>query len=249
MKNLITKAARVGGLEITEDELKLINRYAIKELTADEVFVFKIAICDNEIDRDYEVFPRASLDKMAELFVGKTIISNHQNKAENQCARIYATEVVEENGTTKNDETYARLVAHCYMAKTDSNKDLITEIQAGIKKEVSVGCRIKKAICSICGTDNREGYCKHWPSKEYDGQTCYFKLLEPKDAYEVSFVAVPAQPNAGVTKSYGEKELKEEKPEEENQKETKSIVDSNEMKFKLVESFLFVKEKECAAHE
>ncbi|MDD2218284.1 MAG: hypothetical protein PHW03_05855 [Eubacteriales bacterium] len=238
MKNLITKAAKVGGLEVTEDELKLINRYAIKELTAEEVFTFKIAICDNEIDRDYEVFPKATLEKMAELYVGKTIISNHQNRAENQCARIYATEVIDGQGETKNGESYTRLVAHSYMVRTESNKDLITEISAGIKKEVSVGCAIGQVVCSICGANQRETLCKHWPAKEYDGKVCYFKLLEPKDAYEVSFVAVPAQPNAGVTKSYGGEE-----PKEGDAEKVKYIADSNEMKLKLVESFLFVENR------
>lgn len=237
MKDLIKKAAKVGGLEVTEEELKLINRYSIKELTSEEVFTFKVAICDNEIDRDYEVFPKATLEKMAGLYVGKTIISNHQNRSENQCARIYATEVIDGQGTTKNDETYAQLIAHCYMVRTDSNKDLITEISAGIKKEVSVGCSIKTVECSICGANQRETLCKHWPAREYDGKTCYFKLFDPKDAYEVSFVAVPAQPNAGVTKSYGG-----EKEDEEPQ-QVKSIVDSNELKLKLAESFLFVETK------
>ncbi len=176
----------------------IINQYAIKELTAEEVFTFKVAICDNEVDRDFEVFPHESLEKMAALYVGKTIISNHQAKAENQCARIYATEVVAGEGTTKNGEPYAQLVARCYMVRTDTNKDLITEISAGIKKEVSVGCAIGAVVCSICGANNRETMCKHWNGREYDGKTCYFKLLNPKDAYEVSFVAVPAQPKAGV---------------------------------------------------
>lgn len=246
MKDLIKKAGKVDGLEVTEAELALINNYSIKELTAEEVFVFKIAICDNEVDRDYEVFPKATLEKLAPLYVGKTIISNHRNLTENQCARIYATEVVDSQGETKNGETYAQLVAHAYMVRTESNKDLITEISAGIKKEVSVGCAIGTVVCSICGANQRETLCKHWNGKEYDGKTCYFKLMDPKDAYEVSFVAVPAQPNAGVTKSYGGEEPEEETGPEE---ETKSIADSNELKIKLAESFLFVETKKGIEHE
>ena len=37
----------------------------------------------------------------------------------------------------------------------------------------------------------------------YDGQLCCAILKEPMDAYEFSFVAVPAQPNAGVLKGMG----------------------------------------------
>lgn len=243
MQDIITKGAKVGKLTVTDEELALINKYTIEPLTSDQVFTFKVAICDNEVDRDYEVFPRASLDKMAKLFVGKTIMKDHRSQTDNQVARIYATEVVEGKETTKNDETYAQLVAHCYMVKTDSNKDLITEIQAGIKKEVSVGCRIKKAICSICGTDNREGYCKHWHGREYDGKQCYFKLEEPQDAYEVSFVAIPAQPKAGVTKTYTgeEKEYQEDTQQPQVNKEQEDLINAE---LGIVKSFLFVEKNQ-----
>ena len=41
----------------------------------------------------------------------------------------------------------------------------------------------------------------HEKGQEYDGKLCYADLNNPKDAYEFSFVAVPAQRGAGVTKS------------------------------------------------
>ncbi len=37
----------------------------------------------------------------------------------------------------------------------------------------------------------------------YDGKLCFMELREPADAYEWSFVAVPAQRKAGVIKSAG----------------------------------------------
>ena len=51
--------------------------------------------------------------------------------------------------------------------------------------------------------DNRKDYCKHYWGREYDGKICYFKLENAKDAYELSFVAVPAQVRAGTIKNYG----------------------------------------------
>ncbi len=211
MKNMITKSAKISGIELDDGEMSLINKYTLEPLSSDEVFAFKIAICGNEIDRDFEVFPTETLKALAKLFVGKTVLKDHQIKTDNQKARIYATEVVEDGGISSTGEKYAQLIAHCYMLKNESNADLIADIRAGIKKEVSVSCVIGSAVCSICGTDNREVYCKHVNGREYDGKICYFKLLLPKDAYEVSFVAVPAQPDAGVTKSYMDEPYKEEK--------------------------------------
>lgn len=229
--DIIAKSAKVSGLAVNSQELELINKYTIEPLAAEQVFAFKIAICDNEIDRDFEVFPVETLRKLAEFFEGRTVIKDHLGRADNQCARIYYTELSESGGETGNDEQYTQLIAHCYMVRTDSNADLIKEIQAGIKKEVSVSCAIGSCVCSICGTDNRQTLCKHLNGREYDGKVCYFKLLDPKDAYEVSFVAVPAQPAAGVTKSY----LHSTK-QEINQKSKKELIDSE---LGIIDSFIF----------
>ena len=241
MNDMITKSATVDKLEVTNEELTLINQHTIEDLTQEQVFVFKVAICDNEIDRDFEVFPHASLMKMADLFVGKTIMKDHRIQTDNQVARIYATEVVEGTGVTKNDENYAQLIAYCYMVKTNSNQDLITEIQAGIKKEVSVGCGIGKAICSICGADNRKAYCKHWNGQEYDSKQCFFQLLDPLDGYEVSFVAVPSQPKAGVIKSYNGKG--ESLPIQTDKEVDKGKEDLIDTEIGMIKSFLFTQKE------
>ena len=53
-----------------------------------------------------------------------------------------------------------------------------------------------------CGKDGRTEPCAHIKGREYGGKLCHRILCDPTDAYEWSFVAVPAQPAAGVTKSY-----------------------------------------------
>lgn len=203
---MITKAAQLESQEVTEAELRAINKYALSPLTAEEVFTFKAVLCDNEIDRDSERFTVKALEDLKKLFLGKTVIKDHSWRADGQVARIYATELVQSEKVTKSGELYTQLVAHCYMVKTSSNADLIAEIKGGIKKEGSVGFRASSAICSICGTDNAKSYCRHWPGKSYEkeggAQTCIFTLAGASDAYEFSLVAVPAQKAAGVSKSY-----------------------------------------------
>ena len=108
----------------------------------------------------------------------------------------------EEGRLNYRGDPYKALKADAYMVRTAANADLILEIDGGIKKEVSVGCAVKKSICSICGADRREEPCGHQPGKRYGGKLCCTLLAEPSDAYEWSFVAVPAQPAAGVTKSH-----------------------------------------------
>lgn len=203
---MIQKAASLSNHEVTDEELKAINKYAMTPLTADEVFTFKAVLCDNEVDRVYDRFTQKALNDLKKLFLGKTVIKDHAHRADNQVARIYATELVETGKTLKSGEIYTQLVAHCYMVRTAGNADLIAEIKGGIKKEGSVGCAITGSICSICGTDNVKSYCRHWPGKSYakEGgeEVCTFTLTGAADAYEFSLVAVPAQKAAGVSKSY-----------------------------------------------
>lgn len=216
---LIHKAASLGTQEVTEAELRAINKYTLEPLTADQVFTFRAVLCDNELDRDHERFSLKALKDLKTLFLGKTVISDHAWKSANQVARIYSTELVQTETATGSGELYTQLVARCYMVKTESNADLITEIKAGIKKEGSIGCAVSSAICSICGTDNAKSYCRHWPGKSYDKEggpaVCTFTLAGAQDAYEFSLVAVPAQKAAGVSKSYtGETAYASQEPAE-----------------------------------
>ena len=256
-EGLITKSADVQIQEVTDEELKKINKLTLEPLKAEDVFVFKMSMCDNETDdRNYEPFNLQALKDMKKLYVGKTVIKDHSRRADNQVARVYDTELVYEDGKlTKAGEPFARLVAKCYMIKTATNADLIADIKAGIKKEVSTSCRPKKAICSVCGVDNVKTYCVHLWGREYkkaDGTdvTCYFTLDGVKEAYEVSFVAVPAQPRAGTTKNYGG--VPEEKPDvapeiaEESAEKTNIVNEDLEtnLRIKTLESFIFSKKEE-----
>ena len=211
---VIAKVATVSPLECTDEDLKKINKYTLTNVTADDVFIFKATIADNEQDdRNYMPFNLKALQDLKKLYPGKTMLKDHDRSADNQIARIYDTELVQgANKQTELGELHTELIAKIYMIKTDSNKDLIAEIMGGIKKEVSTSTVPEKMICSICGCDNMKDYCRHWPGREYDTtgtdgksskKRCKMLLYGAKEAYELSFVAVPAQPRAGTHKSIG----------------------------------------------
>ncbi len=220
------------------EELKLINTYSRKTLKADEVYIFSVTLCDNEIDRDFEAFSSEALSELAELFVGKTGISDHSMRSEDQTARIfYCYTETDESKKTSYGDSYTALKARAYTVKTKVNADLISLIDAGIKKEVSVGCSMKKCTCSICGEDMKSSGCEHIKGKTYDGKLCFGILSEATDAYEWSFVAVPAQRNAGVTKAF-------KKPQEEKMNSVIDIIKSAEGEVSLTKgqvSFLKAK--------
>lgn len=208
--------AILKSVKLTDDELKKINQYTRREFKSDEVYTFSIVLCDNDMDRDYERFTVEALFELEKLFVGKTGIFDHNPKAENQSARIYDCKV--ENVTSKktqNGDDYFRLTAKAYIPKTDKTQDLILLIESGILKEVSIGCSVKEKICSVCGKE--VSACQHIKGNEYNGEVCVHLLTNPADAYEWSFVAVPAQKQAGVIKNM--KNYKENYMTKENTKE------------------------------
>ena len=195
------EAAAEGRGQPSAVQLDRINALAKTRLNPEQVYVFSLRLCDDGVDRDFERFDTEALPGLAKLFIGKTGIVDHRWSAENQIARIFDTQVVREKGVSY-------IKAWAYTRRGGGNEEFIADIEAGIKKEVSVGCAMGSCICSICGAEY--GTCGHCKGESYDGQLCCGILRDPVDAYEFSFVAVPAQREAGVIKAAGGgKSLKE----------------------------------------
>lgn len=204
----VTKQGFTRTADFAPGELEALNAFAKTSLSADEVYIFSVLLCDNEIDRDFERFSEDTLMELKELFVGATGICDHDWRSENQVARVYRTEILTDpNRKTSLGTPYTYLKAWAYMLRSEANSELIAEIEGGIKRETSVGCAVGESLCSVCGEEI--GSCNHIKGTVYNGKLCYAELKGAVDAYEWSFVAVPAQKNAGVLKKFegGEKEF------------------------------------------
>ncbi len=190
----ISKTLTVVEKTATAPDLELINALTKKPLKEDEVYTFSVRLCDDQPDRDMERFSIGALHELAKLFVGKPGIFDHAWTAKGQTARLYAASVEKIGDATC-------LIGKAYVLKIEENEAIIAAIDGGILKEVSIACAMKKATCTICGKPY--GSCDHRRGSTYDGEVCYAELSEAVDAYEFSFVAVPAQPKAGVVKGAG----------------------------------------------
>lgn len=107
----ITKEARLMKAAPDEGEMALINAQALRELGAEEVFTFRLAACNNQVDRDLEKFSDGALEGLAEKFVGRPVLMDHCWSAGSQTARVYAA------GVEPMPETEGgkQLVLRCYM--------------------------------------------------------------------------------------------------------------------------------------
>ena len=191
----IKKAAEaMGGGVATAAQMEAINAQAKGKLRPEDVYVFCVRLCDDQPDRDMDCFDTQALPMLARMFIGKTGVLDHQWRSDNQVARIFETQVVRDMGISY-------IKAWAYIRRGGHADELIADIEAGIKKEVSVGCAMASSTCSICGSEY--GTCGHRKGETYDGEVACAVLQEPMDAYEFSFVAVPAQRDAGVLKAIG----------------------------------------------
>ena len=153
----------------TPADFELIRKYISDDIKPEDLFVYPVKLCDNEVDRDGEFFSEEALNKLSDLFIGKPGIYDHDwNKAIQTHSRVYKTEVISEGD-------YKYLLAHAYTF----DDTVIKGVKNGSLKEVSVGFEP--------GTKT-----------EVDGAVRVDDVL---DAYEFSFVSVPAQPKAGVLKN------------------------------------------------
>ena len=176
---------------LIEGELEKINLYTKRYLTENEIYVFSVVLCDNEVNRDFEQFTVEALKKLSELYIGKTIILNN-----NSTTRIINCEVKKIDGRKNSiGEDFYQLVGRAFILMTTDNKNIIKSIENGIINKISIGCAVSKTMCSICGDDIN--LCPHKKGEYYTNisihkeKLCYGKLIEPYDAYEVAFVATP----------------------------------------------------------
>ena len=198
------QAAEPAG--VPSEDMALINAQAKGNLTPEDVYTFQVNMCDNEVDRDVERFPDATLEALAPMFEGKPVLTDHRWSAEKQVARLYRARVLGTGKRNSLGEPYKVLRGDAYMLRNDQTAPLIDAVEGGILREVSVGFAAKKRTCSICGkpiffdwktwTDHCED--GHAQGEIYNGKRCVAEIREPSDAFELSFVAVPAQQHAGV---------------------------------------------------
>ena len=214
------KEAQVDKQTVEDGELELINRFTLRQLSAEEVFTFRLAACDNQVDRDDERFSDRTLEELAQLYPGKPVLLDHNWSAKDQTARVYGAHV-EADGVRAGVK---RLILRCYVPRLNSTQRAIEAIETGLRKECSVGCAVKQQLCSICGELYYEN-CLHIRGQEYNGQQCHVVLDGAADAYEVSMVAVPAQKEAGVVKSG------EEKPREDWKKSARARLGMEQVRY------------------
>lgn len=215
-KEIKSKSLIKSTVEDKSLDLELINKYTRTPLTEQDVYLFDVILCDNDIDRVYDKMSDDFLNQLSDKSKTLTGLKDHDWESNNQLSRLYDTEVIED-GVNSLGETRRYVLGKAYTLSKYS--DYIEKINAGLLKEVSVSFESVGDTCSICGEHTNKGAgdlatCKnnHIAGHEYDGKLCYNNLNTLTDTYEFSLVAVPCQRNAGIkNKSIGGSIMKKSK--------------------------------------
>ena len=165
----------------TPEDINKINNLIRNKVNPEDVYIFSVTLCNNDVDKDYEKFSREMLDDLADMFIGKTTGDSK--------AKIFDTwvEKINEKETVDGKRFY-QLKAKAYILKTEDNMPLITDIMSGIKKEVSISCSVKTRICSICNSNSEKGICNHIPGNKYENEIAYRILSNVNEVYEFDFI-------------------------------------------------------------
>ena len=186
---------------VTERDIELINKFAYKPLTPNDVYVFSINLCDSERDRDNERFTWSALQDIKKLAIGKQGIIDRGCAKNSIIARIFDTAFYADMGFDKDGHPKYWVEAKAYMVCNADTEEVIKEIDAGIKKEVSISCSCFDMVCSVCGC--KWGHCQHTKGQYYDDVLCVKEIQTVNDLYEWSFVVPPVHSERSKVKRYG----------------------------------------------
>jgi hypothetical protein len=192
----------------TPEDLALIHRYTLRPMEPDELYVRRMVLANDAVDRSYERFTPEVLNRFAETLPGKSLLVAH-DKGRPAQGLFYQAQV---RKAAPGESGGHSLVASFYMVKSPANADARQQIDGGVMRHVSIGFRYDQRLCDICG---REYYdCPHFPGDTIEDAggtprtvtSHYGGDLSRYEANEGSLVYLGCQRDATIVKHEHEHE-------------------------------------------
>lgn len=193
---------KAATAEPSAEQLEKINRYALKPLKADEVYVRTCYLAHNGIDRDRECFDDALLDDFARSLPGKGFFRKHPSGWDGDSGPGVGRWFEAQTVTMSFDEARVALrepnlrfpptvsmakllVSSFYMLRGERNDGFAADIDGGVAGDVSIGFAATDVVA--VKDENQNNVCMRW--------------VGPGEAREGSMVWLGAQPGARAFKS------------------------------------------------
>jgi len=178
-----------------EEDLAAIHRLCLEPVPAESLYVRRMALANTRLDRTYERFTPAVLQRLAETLPGKSLLISH-NTRELATGLFYRADV------QRAPDGESELVAYFYLPVIPANEEVRQLIDAGVIRHVSIGFRYDQRLCSVCDMDYWS--CPHLPGDTTDGGQLvtfvYGGDLWKFESREGSLVYLGAQRDAEIIK-------------------------------------------------
>lgn len=203
-----------AGKDVSASQLAKINKLALVELKAEEVYVRRYLMAHNAIDRDTERFSEELLDDFAKTLTGKGFfVKGHpsswsgdggpgegryfDSSTQEMTPKEFKALTEEKANLPKGIKSVKVLWGDAYLLRLDSNADTLKKIDAGIYPFTSIGFGAKyKSV------------------RDKNDTFLYGEYEAGGEALEGSIVWLGAQPGAGAMKGTKTTEEIDEKSEQ-----------------------------------
>jgi hypothetical protein len=188
---------QLGGSGASDEHLALINGLTDKEghpltlkpLTADEVFVRGIRLCNDLPFKDgRRRITRAGLKQIVDRLPGVPVMINHAIYPGDPrilpVGRTFAGRLTKEDGVTWAEALFYTLRDHPLIDTTA----LVGAVDGGLVTQASIGMYALSYSCSVCGEQVGMDH-EHAPGATYDKVVCFFEYEDIDEVEEWSMLA------------------------------------------------------------
>lgn len=188
------RGAVTGTGEKAGDRMEEVNRYALRPLQEEEVAVFTLDLCNNQVDRHHSRFPEEELERVSKLTPGRPLMERHDMAGSLPRGTFFRSRLHREGERVS-------VRPEVYVLRSEGNRDFILNIEGGVYRETSIGFSFRRPECSICGRDLR--VCAHVPGRSYGGKPCHFVMRGVMEVLEGSVVPAGSQGTRFVAQQRG----------------------------------------------
>ncbi|NLO32525.1 MAG: hypothetical protein GX117_04100 [Candidatus Hydrogenedentes bacterium] len=179
-----------------DDPMKAVNHFALRRLTAEEVALFTMDLCNNQVDRHFSRFPEKELERINGLTPGRPLMERHDLAGSLPRGTFFRSRL-------HRDGDYLSVPPEVYVLRSEQNKDFILNIEGGVYRETSIAFSFRLPECSVCGRDLRR--CSHVPGRSYGDKQCHFIMRDVLEVLEGSVVPAGSQGTRFVAQERGQK--------------------------------------------
>ena len=147
---------------VAQADLDKINKLTVKPVDAKDITVYTALLIDDKITRNNTQYNKDFQSMLLSLpvgegnFIGTPVLfgesKDHQAIAASQVGRIFDAWQVVDN------EKHFGVMAKIYILN-ESNETLISKVDSGVLKELSISTKVQLPLCSVCGQNIAN--CEH----------------------------------------------------------------------------------------